>query len=245
MNPVLVTLSGDVATITLNRPQRLNAITVELGLELERAVRESAEVAKVIVIRGSEGNFCVGGDFWELSTLREQGSDAMVPMFENFGRACQAVAEVPVPVICAVEGFAMAGGFELLLAADIVLLHENAVIADIHSKYGQIPGGGSTQRLPRLVGRQRALGLIFSADRLSAYDALDWGLGYRVYPADEFEDAVASFAESLAEKNSRALATTKALVNEGLQLPLSEGLDLERRSVVAHIAAVGVGDGRV
>jgi enoyl-CoA hydratase/carnithine racemase len=240
---VLTELADGVATITLNRPERMNAITVELGARLHGALVETATRAKVIVIRGSGGNFCAGGDFHELEHLRAAGREAMAPLFANFRAACDAITQLPVPVICAVEGYATAGGFELAQAADIVLVHENAVLADIHSRYAQVPGGGSTQRLPRLVGRQRALAHILTGDRLTADDAVAWGLAYRKYAAAEFDAAVAAFAAQLAAKNPAALATSKRLVHQGLGLPLDDGLGLEFEAVLDHLAGPSAGAG--
>ncbi|MEV5835610.1 enoyl-CoA hydratase/isomerase family protein [Nocardia sp. NPDC052112] len=240
---VLTEVTDGVGTITLNRPDRMNAITVELGARLHLALNEAAARAKVIVIRGSGGNFCAGGDFHELERLREDGRDAMAPLFANFRAACDAIAELPVPVICAVEGYATAGGFELAQAADIVLIHENAVLADIHSRYGQVPGGGSTQRLPRLVGRQRALAHILTGDRLTADDAVAWGLAYRKYSASEFGSGVRAFAEQLSTKNPTALARSKRLVYQGLGMPLAEGLSLEFEAVLDHLAGPSAADG--
>ncbi|MFI9408651.1 enoyl-CoA hydratase/isomerase family protein [Nocardia gamkensis] len=240
---VLTAVIDGVGIITLNRPQQMNAITVELGARLHVALIETAARANVIVIRGSGGNFCAGGDFHELERLREAGRGAMAPLFANFRAACDAIAELPVPVICAVEGYATAGGFELAQAADIVLVHENAVLADIHSRYGQIPGGGSTQRLPRLVGRQRALAHILTGDRLTADDAVVWGLAYRKYSAAEFDSGVRAFAEQLAAKNPAALARSKRLVHQGLGMSLGEGLGLEFETVLDHLTSRSAGDG--
>ncbi|MGV9668136.1 enoyl-CoA hydratase/isomerase family protein [Nocardia niigatensis] len=240
---VLAEVIDGVGIITLNRPERMNAITVELGSRLCRALIETAAQANVLLIRGSGGNFCAGGDFHELERLRAEGRDAMAPLFGNFRAACDAIAELPVPVICAVEGYATAGGFELAQAADIVLVHENAVLADIHSRYGQVPGGGSTQRLPRLVGRQRALAHILTGDRLNADDALAWGLAYRKYRAADFASGVRTFAAQLAAKDSAALATSKRLVNQGLGLPLGAGLSLEFEAVLDHLTSPSAADG--
>lgn len=242
--PVLLDVAGRVATVTLNRPEQRNAITVALGAALERALHDAAGAAHVIVIRGAGGNFCAGGDFHELGRLRELGRDAMAELFDNFRRACAMIETLPVPVICGVEGYATAGGFELVQAADIVLLHENAVLADIHAKFGQIPGGGSTQRLPRLVGRQRALAHILTADRLTAREALDWGLAYRVFGADEFDSGIRVVADTLATRDSTALARSKALIYQGLRLPLDDGLALEHEAVLDHVALTGTGAGR-
>ncbi|MCE5289474.1 MAG: enoyl-CoA hydratase/isomerase family protein [Nocardiaceae bacterium] len=241
MSPVLTTVDGHVGTIVLHRPEQMNAITVELGRELRDALVSLAADVKVIIVRGSAGNFCVGGDFRELEQLRMQGREAMAPLFANFRAACDVIATLPVPVICAVEGYAMAGGFELIQAADIVLLHENAVLSDTHTRFGQIPGGGSTQRLPRLVGRQRALAHILTGDRLTALEALEWGLAYRVYETSEFDSAVQKFADRLAAKDAVALARVKQLVNASQAMTLADGLDLEIETVLTHVVESGVG----
>jgi enoyl-CoA hydratase/carnithine racemase len=244
VTPVVRTrVDGKVGHVVLDRPQAKNAITVKLGLELERALRVLAGSVHVIVIRGAGGTFCVGGDFHELERLRAGGVEAMAPLFDNFARACAAIAELPVPVVAAVEGYAMAGGFELMQSADIVLVSENAVIADNHSNFGQVPGGGSTQRLPRLVGRQRALAHILTGERLTGAEAVKWGLAYRCLPAETFDADVDAFAQRLAEKDPLALARTKRLVHEGLRLPSADGLALERRTVLEHLSGAEGGRG--
>jgi enoyl-CoA hydratase/carnithine racemase len=236
---VLTRVEGRVGHVVLNRPEALNAITTELARELERALRELADVADVIVIRGAGGNFSVGGDIGEVERLRAEGPDALAELFDAFGRACGAVAEVPVPVLAAVEGHALAGGFELMQACDVAIVHDDARIADHHANFGVIPGGGSTQRLPRLVGRQRALALILSGERLSGAAAVEWGLAYRSAPAAAFDTAVEELATRLAGRDREGQARIKQLVLEGLERPLAEGLALERRAVVEHLSREG------
>jgi enoyl-CoA hydratase/carnithine racemase len=243
---VLVHQRDGVGHILLNRPAAMNAVNIELAEQLEEGVLRLGgdEAVKVIVIRGSGGHFSVGGDFNEVEQLRSGGAAAIRPLFESFGRACGAIGAIEVPVIAAVEGYAMAGGFELLLAADIVLVRDDAKLADNHSNFGQIPGGGSSQRLPRLVGRQRALGLMLSGNRLSGAQAAEWGLAYRSFPADEFDTAVESFAASLAGKSRAALSAMKRLVYGSAEGSLADGLAEERRLVVEFISgdagAVGI-----
>lgn len=234
---------GRVGYVVLDRPGAMNAFTVELGKELEAALRRAADQADVVVVRGAGGNFSVGGDFKELQRLRAQGVEAMRPLFENFESACAAIADLPVPVVAVVEGYAMAGGFELMQACDIVLVHEHAKIADNHARFGQVPGGGSSQRLPRLVGRQRALAHLLTGDRLTAAEAVAWGLAYRSFPTDGFDEAVREFAESLAAKGREALSKIKRLVYDGLAKPLAEGLAMERRVVLEHLGGEQAGAG--
>ncbi len=232
---VLRALDGGVATITLNRPQARNAITIALSRALEAAIREAADEAAVIVIRGAGASFCAGGDFNEMEALRAQGGDAVRELFASFHSACSAIAEVSVPVIAAVHGFAVAGGFELALASDIVLVSESATLADIHSNYGMVPGGGSTQRLPRAVGAQRALALILSGERLTGVQAVEWGIAFRSFPDQGFDPKVDAFAAKLASKDRAALGRSKRLIRDGLELSLSDGIELELNAVLDHL----------
>lgn len=236
MDDVLSVADDRVGRITLNRPQAMNAVTVELGAQLEKAIRELARICRVIVIRGAGGNFSVGGDFHQLKELQARGREAMRPLFENFRAACGAIPEIDVPVVAVVEGYATAGGFELIQACDITLLHPGAKLADIHLRHGMVPGGGSTQRLPRLVGRQRAFGHILTGDVLTAQEAVDWGLAYRVLGEDTFEADVEAFLYRLAGRDEVALVTAKRLLVAAGQHSLSEGLDLEVESVLDHLS---------
>jgi enoyl-CoA hydratase/carnithine racemase len=118
----------------------------------------------------------------------------------------------------------------------LLSLGSDAKLSDIHANHGMVPGGGSTQRLPRLVGVQRALGLILSGDRLSGTEAVEWGLAYRAFPGGEFESGAAEFARKLAAKDGSALARTKRLIRDGLERPLADGIALELETVLEHLA---------
>ncbi|MDN5920743.1 MAG: enoyl-CoA hydratase/isomerase family protein, partial [Pseudonocardia sp.] len=197
------------------------------------------------------------GDFHEVARLREHGSEssacgtsmstvALRPLFETFVGACELIAELPVPVVAAVEGYAMAGGFELVQSVDIAVVRDDAVLADNHANFGMIPGGGGSQRLPRIVGVQRALGHILTGDRLSGAQAVEWGLAYRSAPAGEFDAVVDALVANLAGKDRDALARIKNLVRGGLRGSLSDGLAAETTSTLQHLAGerAGAGIGR-
>src|SRR5882757_8832961 len=186
---VSVNAAAGIGRITLDRPELLNAVNVELGVELERA----------ILVLGSDPT-------------------------------------IHVPVVAAVEGVAAAGGFELMQAADVVLVSDDARISDNHIRFGMIPGGGSTQRLPRLIGRQRAMGVLLSGDRLSGADAVRLGLAYRSFPRDRFDDEIELFVSAMAGRDRGALTAIKHLVTSGLGLPVAAGLDDEITAVVRHIS---------
>jgi enoyl-CoA hydratase/carnithine racemase len=239
---VLLHSFGDgVGRITLNRPDRMNAVTTELANQLEHALRElSAEpTVNVIVIRGAGKNFCAGGDATEVRRRLSAGRQPLRTLFAAFRGACDAISAADVPVIAAVEGVAMAGGFELMQAADIVIVSDDAKIADSHINFGMIPGGGSTQRLPHLVGRQTALGLLLSGDCLNGLDAVRIGLAYRSFAPEDFDAGVHEFVTKLAGRDRIAMATIKKLVEAGQERPLAQGLDDEITAVVEHIAVHG------
>lgn len=241
MTSVLIGKADGVGHISLNRPERMNAITVALSRELENGIVELGNDAgvNVILIRGAGQNFCSGGDFGEVERLRSEGPGALRSLFTAFRGACDAIARVEVPVIAGVEGVATAGGFELMQASDMVLVSDDARIADSHIRFGMVPGGGSTQRLARLVGRQQAMAMLLSGDRMSGVDAVRCGLAYRSFPAAEFDQGVQSFAAELAARPRGAVTTIKRLVNASLELPLDVGLDEEITAVVAHISGQG------
>jgi 2-(1,2-epoxy-1,2-dihydrophenyl)acetyl-CoA isomerase len=233
-----------VARIVLDRPEKMNAISVELAQELKLALQNAAgdPAVAVIVIAGAGGNFCAGGDVEEVEHLRAQGPDQLRVLFEAFRAACDTIAVIDVPVIAAVEGVAMAGGFELMQAADIALVRVDAKIADSHINFGMIPGGGSSQRLPRLVGRQIATSLLLSGDRLNGLDAVRLGLAYRSYQPTEFDAGVGTFAAKLASRDRTAVTTIKRLARTTDDHALDAGLHGEIDAVVAHICRRGVSE---
>jgi enoyl-CoA hydratase/carnithine racemase len=238
--PVLVrreqAACGEVAHITLNRPAARNAITVAMARMLAEAMAAAADT-RVIVIRGAGGTFCAGGDFAEVAALRARGPAALRELFDAFRDACELIGRLPVPVVAVVEGYAMAGGFELVQSCDVALARDDAVLADNHLNTGMIPAGGGSQRLPRITGVPRALGHILTGDRLTGAQAAQWGVIYRSVPPAEFEAALASLIANLAGKDPGAVARAKHLVRAGLSLPLADGLALETDTIIEHLAS--------
>jgi enoyl-CoA hydratase/carnithine racemase len=244
VSSVSTLVADGVGWVLLDRPDQMNAITVELAEQWEAAIRAHGDDpdVKVIAVRGAGGNFCAGGDFAEVQRLRAEGTEALAYLFSAFRRACGAVEVVPQPVVAVVEGVAMAGGFEFIQASDVVLAHDDARLSDNHVNFGQIPGGGGSQRLPRLVGRQRALGHMLSGERMSGRDAVMWGIAYRSF-GDDFESDVQDFLFRMASKEAAALRGIKGLVRAGEELSLDAALDLELEAVVAHIGGDAGGTG--
>ncbi|MBA0126812.1 enoyl-CoA hydratase/isomerase family protein [Haloechinothrix sp. YIM 98757] len=226
---------GAVGYITLDRPDAMNAVTIDLARGLDSALRELGPDVAAIVIEGAGGNFCAGGDVHEVQRLSADGPSALRSLFEHFHRACSGIARLSVPVIAAVRGYAVAGGFELMQACDIALVAEDARIADHHVKAAQVPGGGGSQRLPRLVGKQRALGHLLTGDRISGEQAVEWGLAYRCVSPADFDAEVRAFATHVASMDRETLGTIKRLVHQGSAMSLDDGLALETATVVEHI----------
>jgi enoyl-CoA hydratase/carnithine racemase len=226
---------GPVGYLTLNRPQAMNAINIALANALKNACLRLQNEVRVIVLQGGGANFSVGGDAKELARLRRRGPGGVGQLLEAFRSACEAITSLRVPVVAAVRGYALAGGFELVQCCDVALLGEAAVLGDHHLNMGVVPAGGGSQRLPRIVGRQRALAHLLIGDPLTAAEAVQWGLAYRVYPEAELDQAARELARRLAGKQPQALAHTKALVNSGLDLSLPKALDLELAVTTGHL----------
>lgn len=239
---VLTAVSDRVARVVLNRPEAMNAVTIALCEQLEQALRALPEQADAIVLSGAGGNFCAGGDYHELRDLREQGPAAMRRLFDAFGGVCRAIEDAPVPVVAAVEGYATAGGFELLQVCDLAIVRSDAQLADNHVNFGMLPAGGGSQRLARIVGRQRALGHILTGERISGAEAAAWGLAYRAVEPDAFEREVTRIAQRLAARDRETLTRAKRLVLDGLGGPLDAGLARETDAVVAHLQRAGAMD---
>lgn len=233
--PVLVERDEGIGFITLNRPGHMNAVTVELAEALAAGLEELGTDSTAIIIRGAGGNFSAGGDLGQVAELRSAPDGRLERLFGAFGDALAAIASVPAVVVAVVEGHALAGGFELMQACDFAIVAEDARIGDHHANFGQIPGGGGSQRLPRLVGRQRALGLLLTGESLTGTEAAEWGLAYRAVPAAELDNRVTEIGRRLRRAGPAALAAIKALVHENLERPLAEGLAAERTAVVEHI----------
>ena len=226
------------ATVTLNRPEKMNALSTELRAAVVGAFRELSGDAEVgaVVLTGAGRAFSAGVD------LAELGGQAGPAPKESLQAAdldtVGAVRACPRPVIAAVNGVAITGGFELVLACDVVLASSAARFADTHARVGILPTWGMTQRLPRLVGVSRAKELSFSGNFLDAATAERWGLVNRVHEPDELLPAALELAAEIAAADRRAVAGIKRAYDEGLDLPFAEGLRHEARLAAEHLAGV-------
>jgi enoyl-CoA hydratase len=230
------------ATITINRPKVLNALSHETRAEIGRAVDElgSEEGVRAIIVTGSgQKAFSSGADIAELEAL-ESGEEG----FEHSRRSHELLFKMHAlskPVIMAVNGYALGGGCEFALAGDIILASENAQFGLPEVGLGIIPGFGGTQRLPRLIGRTRALEIILTGRRLRASEALEMGLVNRVVPLDELISTAEGMARTIAEKAPLAISLAKRALYEGLETGPRAGNEAE----MAYFGlAVGTADRR-
>jgi enoyl-CoA hydratase len=217
-----------LAIIRLNRPEKLNALSREMikavGGALEELERQP-ELRAVILTGVGDRAFCVGTDISELSALDE--SEARET--SRLGQAiCGQIESFPVPVIAAINGLAVGGGCELALACHIRLASENAQFSLPETKLGVIPGYGGTQRLAREIGRGRALEMILIGRILSAVEAFQYGLINRVTDKSELLAEAESVAVEIAKLAPLAIRACLQAVTRGLELPLKEGLAIER-----------------
>ena len=216
-----------VAVVTLNRPDVLNAMNEPMRRELTRCFGDLAvddDVRAIVVTGAGERAFSAGAD------IREFVEPPVPVRFREQRKRLdfrQAMDRCPQPIIAAVRGFALGGGLELALACDIRVAADDAQLGLTEINLAIIPGGGGTQRLPRLVGRGKALELILTGARIGAAEALRLGLVERVVPVADLLTTARELARTLAEKAPVALRYAKEAVVKGLELPLAEGLRLE------------------
>ena len=212
--------------IIFNRPEKLNARTDQLRREFIAALEEARddEEVYVIVITGAgEKAFCAGADRQEL----QQRSPTS--LLRKFGTRTdyELIREIPKPVIAMVNGFALGGGCEVVLACDIAIASEDAKFGQLEIKAGVIPGGGGTQILPRLVGEKRAKELIFTGRMISAHEAFQLGLVNQVVRKEELRQTVENFVKLLLSHNPDILGIAKRAINKSLETNLTAGLALE------------------
>ena len=234
---IILEKQKSVATLRLNRPDALNALSPELLEEFLAATREVAEDQdmKALVIRGEGRAFCAGADLLYLESMLDDLSQLPDYVRQLNQCFCQLEA-LPIPTLALVQGFALAGGLELMMACDMAIVAEDARIGDQHANFGLMPGGGSTQRLPRRVGLQRAMDLLTTGRWISGSEAAEWGLALRAVPAAELDRELETILDGLRGKSRAGLALIKSVTQRGQSLPLADGIALEGMAFVQLFA---------
>lgn len=220
-------LEGRVALLTVNRPDKLNALSGEVRCSLVgalNALRTDGEVRAVVLTGAGEKAFIAGADiaeFRDATPIRQYRS-------MQAGNIYSLVEEFPKPVIAMINGYCLGGGCELAMACDIRIAADRAKLGQPEVNLGIIPGGGGTQRLPRLVGEGQALRLILSGEMIGAEEAKAIGLVEEVVPATELRERTLALARTIASKSPIALQAAKESVHAARRMPLDEGLKFER-----------------
>jgi enoyl-CoA hydratase len=212
----------NIAIITFNRPEAMNALNNQTRAEFREAIAAVAadDQVKVLILTGSGKAFVAGSDIKEFN--QTSAYDA-----HNIQRLGGLVERLDKPVIAAVNGFCLGGGNEIAMGCDIIIASEKAKFGQTEVNIGIIPGGGGTQRLPRLIGVCRAKELIFTGDIIGAEEAYRLGLVNRVVPVDQLMPTAKEMAKKIAAKSAAALKLAKTAINRGMQTNLESGLNYE------------------
>jgi len=232
--------SSDIVILKINRPQVRNALNLAVRTRLADEVARAGadETVRCIVITGSETVFAAGADIGEMAD-----AGPVEVMSRNVQKYWRVLTECPKPLIAAVEGFALGGGLELALCADIIVAGEGAKLGLPEVKVGILPGGGGTQKLARLVGRQRAMLLIMTGRMFGAAEALSMGVVSEVAPAGHALARALDIAGEIAAMPPISITQIKEIVNAGLNAPLETALMLERKAFQLQFATLDQKEG--
>jgi methylglutaconyl-CoA hydratase len=222
------TLDNGVAILTLNRPEAANALSLKMLHELREIQQElkfNRNVRCVVVTGAGEKAFCAGADLKERAQMNETQVRQTVSLIRE---TINEFEQLPQPVICAINGAAFGGGLELALACDIRIAADTAKMGLTETSLAIIPGAGGTQRLPRLIGKGRAKELIYTAKRISAFEAEKIGLIEYAVPPEQLMEKAVQIANQVVENAPIAVAQAKIAINRGLEVDLNTGLKLEQ-----------------
>lgn len=228
---ILFEVSGGVARLTLNRPERLNSFNVQMHGEVRDALStlQSNSEARVLVLTGAGRGFCAGQDLGDRAVAPGGKGVDLGDSIENYYKPLVLMLRnLPMPVIAAVNGVAAGAGANIALACDLVIAAKSASFVQAFSKLGLVPDSGGTWFLPRLVGNARAMGLALLGDKLPAEQAAQWGLIWRCVEDAELESVVDQLARQFATAPTRGLARTKQAIYESWSHTLEQQLDQER-----------------
>ncbi len=238
-----LTAAEGIATLTFNRPKALNALSTALLAEFTQALDTIAkdESIRVLILTGAgEKSFIAGADITEIAPLSPLGAKAFAQSGQEAISGLQALA---IPVIAAVNGFALGGGCEMALACDFIYASEKAIFGLPEINLGVIPGFGGTQRLPRLIGANRTKEMIFTGRHLTAAEAKEIGLVNKICAPDELMDAAMATARLIAAKGKASLRAAKQAINQGLNVDLATGLAIERDAFALALASPDAQEG--
>ena len=220
----------NVGKITLNRPEKFHSFVREMALELQKNLdicEENSDIRSVMITANGKA-FCAGQDLEE--AIDPNGPDISTIIKEHYNPIIRKIRKLKKPVIAAVNGVAAGAGASLALSCDIVVASEKASFLQAFSKIGLVPDSGSSYFLPRLIGLQKTAALMMTAEKISAHEAEQIGMIYKVYSEEEFHQSSWRLAEKLAKMPTKALSLTKDLLNVSLENNLEQQLDIEEKN---------------
>ncbi len=233
---IIVTIDDPIATLTINRPQRLNALNPQTMEEIERGigvVRSNDNIRCLIITGAGEKAFIAGADINSLVTMSAFDEKE----FATHGLSVlRSFEHLPIPVIAAVNGYALGGGTELALACDLILASTNAKFGLPEINLGVIPGFGGTQRLARRIGLLRAREMVYTGEMITAEMALSYGLVNHVYTPQDLMNEAQALASKIAAKAPLAIRQAKVALNTGIEMDLDNGLRFETEAVALAFA---------
>ena len=239
---VLTEVRDGICRVTFNRPQALNAISIDVMKamkEITDQLRESKDV-RVVILKGQGDHFMAGGDVKAFKTMldeepdRDKTSEQFDARLTRVHATVENMRAMPQPIIASVRGAAAGAGVSLMLACDLALVADDAFFTLAYCHIGTSPDGGSTYSLPRTVGMKKAMEIALLGDRFTAQEALDWGLINRIVPAADLEAETDKLAGRLAKAAGRANAEAKALLNASWHNSLAEQLDAEKAAFIRN-----------
>lgn len=228
MDFILYEADGAVATITINRPKALNALNSQVLDELDQTLDAiDLDTVRCVILTGAgDKSFVAGADIGEMSTLTKAEGEAFGKKGNDVFRKLETL---PIPVIAAVNGFALGGGCEISMSCDIRICSENAMFGQPEVGLGITPGFGGTQRLARIVGPGKAKQLIYTARNIKAAEAYRIGLVNEVYPLEELMPQAKKMAKGIAKNAPIAVRACKKAINEGLEVGMDEAIVIEEK----------------
>lgn len=230
MSSILLNIKNNIAFVTLNRADVFNSFNREMALSLQTILDEceADDSVRAIVLTGAGKAFCAGQDLKEV-TSAELNPGFKAILEEHYNPIISRLRNIEKPIIAAVNGVAAGAGANIALACDIVVANENAAFIQAFSKIGLVPDSAGTFFLPRLIGLQKATALMMLGDKVGAKEAVELGMIYKSFPAEQFEEEVNKLAETMANMPTLALGLTKRLLNKSLTNSLEEQLAMESK----------------
>lgn len=225
---ILVERKGATAVVSLNRPDKLNALTQDMFRQLSDHLDASLAGASCVHLRANGRSFCAGHDLDDLAETETYEAERLA------NDVIERLANLPMPVVASVRGHCFTGGLEMILAADIIVAAESAVFADTHSKWDLVPIWGLTQRLPRRVGRHRAMDLMFSGRRCGGAEAKAIGLAEYCVADDALESFTEDLCRAIEGNSLRSNSAIKTLLRATDGMPLAQGLAWELHRSEGH-----------